>query len=239
MTDRKKHIKKTAAYCVLYPVILAVCLAAFFLLPVPKTPATYVALGFTVLSWIITFFFTVKNTKHADTARKAFYAAPVIRMGRIYLVVQLIIGVVLCTVDGFVHLSVWISAAVCALWFVASISAMIASGVTKKAIAPMETETEVKIRAVTEFKIDIFSVLDACRSEELRRDLEKLADDFKYSDPVSSPETVEIEKKITAEIADLAKVVEADKREKAKEHIRTVRGLLSERNRICKAYKRT
>lgn len=237
MQDRKKHIKKTAAFAVVYPLILIVLVAAFFLVPFAKTFSAYIALGFTALSVLIALVFSAKTAKKADTARKAFYAAPVIKAATVYMVVQIVIGVALCAIGAFVAVSPWISLAVCLVWFAAAIGGLVASNATKKAIAPVETETEVKIKTVTEFRIDMVSVFEACRSDELRRELEKLADDVKYSDPVSSPDTLEIEKKIASEIADLAKKVEADKIEKAKEGIRTVRNLVSERNRICKAYK--
>jgi len=237
MQDRKKHVKKTALIAVVYPLILIVLAVAFFLLPFEKTAAGFVALGFTALAIVIALVFSAKTAKKADTTRKAFYAAPVIKAATVYMAVQIIIGIILCAISAFVELSVWISLAVCLVWFAAAIGGLVASNATKKAIAPIETETEVKIRNTTEFRIDMVSVFEACRSDEIRRELEKLADDFKYSDPISSPETLEIEKKIASEIADLAKKVEADKVEKAREGIRTVRNLLSERNRICKAYK--
>lgn len=237
MQDRKKHIKKTAVFAVVYPLILIALVAAFFLVPFEKTLSGYIALGFTALSVLISLVFCAKTAKKADTTRKAFYAAPVIKVATVYMVVQIIIGVALCAVDAFVQVSPWVSSAVCLIWFAAAIGGLIASNATKKAIAPIETETEAQIKATTEFRIDMVSVFESCRSDDIRRELEKLADDFKYSDPVSAPETLDIEKKIASEIADLAKKVEADKVEKAKEGIRTVRNLLSERNRICKAYK--
>ena len=237
MQDRKKHVKKTAAIAIVYPIILVVLAVAFVLLKLYTSAAACVALGFTALSVIIALVFSAKTAKNADTNRKAFYAAPVIKAATVYMVVQIIIGVALCAVSAFIDLSVWVSVAVCFVWFAAAIGGLVASNATKNAIAPIETKTEVKIRNTTEFRIDMVSVFEACRSDEIRKELEKLAEEFKYSDPVSSPDTLEIEKKIASAIADLAKKVESDKIEKAQEGIRTVRNLLSERNRICKAYK--
>lgn len=237
MQDRKKHIKKTVAFAIVYPLVLAALVAAFFLIPFEKGWAEYISLGFTALAVVIATVFSARTAKAADTTRKAFYAAPVIKVATVYAVVQITLGIILCVVGAFVNLAPWISFVVCFVWLAAAIGALIASNAVKKAVAPIETETEVKIRNVTEFRVDMASVFAACRSDELRRDLEKLAEEFKYSDPVSSPDTLEIEKKIAAELADLAKKVEADKVEKAKEGIRTVGILLAERNRICKAYK--
>ena len=237
MQDRKKHVKKTAGFAIVYPLILVALVAAFFLLPFEKTAAGYIALGFTALSILIATVFSAKTAKNADTERKAFYAAPVIKAATVYAVVQIIIGIALCAADAFVDLSMWIALGVCVVWFAAAIGGLVASNAVKKAVAPIETQTEVKIRNVTAFRVDMMSVFEACRSDEIRRDLEKLAEDVKYSDPVSAPETLEIEKKIASAIADLAKKVEADNVDKAREEIRTVRNLLSERNRICKEYK--
>ena len=237
MQDRNKHIKKTASFIVVYPIIAAALVAAFFLVPFEKTVAGYIALGFTVLSILVSLVFSAKIAKNANTAKKAFYAAPVIKVATVYMVVQILIGITLCAVGAFVDLSTVISLVVCLAWFMACAGALIAANAVKKAVAPIETETEVKIKNTTAFRIDMMSVFEACKSDEIRKELEKLAEEFKYSDPVSSPDTVEIEKKIASEIASLANKVEDDKIEKAKEGIRTVRNLLSERNRICKAYK--
>ncbi len=237
MQDRKKHIKKAAIYAAVYLGLLIAFAVAYMLVPFEKTVATWIAGGFTVLAVLIALICTVSTLKKANTTRKAFYAVPIVRAATIYMAVQLVIGVALCAVSAFVDLSYWVSIGVCGVWFVAAISALIATRATKKAIAVEESETEVKIRNVTEFKVDIVSVLESCRSDELRRELEKLADDIKYSDPVSSVETMELEKKIVSELASLGKAVEDGKVEKAREGIRTVRNLMSERNRICKAYK--
>lgn len=239
ITDRNKHKKKSAAYFFIYLLILAVYAVAYFVIPFEKPASTWIAAGFTVLSILVSFFVSFGMMKKATTARRAFYSYPVIRFGVTYMVVQIIASVVFCVVGAFVEVPVWITLMVCVIWLAASLGGLIAAHATKKAIADIETDTEVKIRNTTEFRIDIVSVQEACKSDELRKPLEKLAEEFKYSDPVSSPDTLEIEKKIADAIVSLNKSVEANKVEDAKEKIRVLGNMLSERNRICKAFKKS
>ena len=68
--------------------------------------------------------------------------------------------------------------------------------------------------------------------------VKKLADDFRYSDPVSSDSTADIEKDLTAQMGDLQAAVIDGNAGEIKELCRKIGITLTERNRLCKLGKK-
>ena len=78
----------------------------------------------------------------------------------------------------------------------------------------------------------------AFADSEIKAILEKLAEEFRYSDPVSSDETKEIEAVIAEKIRVLKDSLATDSDESLKAKIVEIKRSLADRNRICKATKR-
>ena len=83
-------------------------------------------------------------------------------------------------------------------------------------------------------KLQVQGLVGKCKDPEVKKQMEKLAEKFKYSDPVSTGATVEVEKKIKEKLNEL----EATESEKISvSQIDKIGVLIDERNRICKASK--
>ena len=77
-----------------------------------------------------------------------------------------------------------------------------------------------------------------CDSEEIRSDVYKLAEEFRFSDPVSNNTLVDVERDLSAAIEELqAALIERDN-SSVKSLCKKVSGILAERNRLCKLNKR-
>ena len=67
----------------------------------------------------------------------------------------------------------------------------------------------------------------------VRRSLKKLADDFRYSDPLSSDKTKALEADMQSQIGDLQQAITDGDVESAKQLCEKLAGSLRERNRVC------
>ena len=88
------------------------------------------------------------------------------------------------------------------------------------------------------FRLEISSVVDNCQDAQLKKALEKLAEDIRFSDPVSSPATEAAEAQLFDEMRLLKGLVELNQVENSLTQIRKITNLLAERNRLCKAFKK-
>ena len=76
-----------------------------------------------------------------------------------------------------------------------------------------------------------------CANPDAAAAVRKLAEELRYSDPVSSPALEEAERDLSAAVADLQSAVADDDSEAVKQLCRKAAALLAERNRLCKLHK--
>jgi hypothetical protein len=91
-----------------------------------------------------------------------------------------------------------------------------------------------KTKPVYTFRINIDSYADRCKNTEIKKKMEKLAEEFKYSDPVSNEELVEIENDIKSELGELDTELSKGNKEILIEKIDKIERLLSRRNDMCR-----
>ena len=73
--------------------------------------------------------------------------------------------------------------------------------------------------------------------ETLKKALSELNDDIKYSDPVSNPATEALEQELYLNIEELQKAVVDGETDSALVLCKKTKGILAERNRVCKLNK--
>ena len=86
--------------------------------------------------------------------------------------------------------------------------------------------------------IDTQEMADLCTNTAVKKKLEKLAEEFKYSDPVSSEATAEIEETLSDAVELLNDIAEDGDEETIVAHINKILALLKKRNSICKNAKK-
>ena len=84
----------------------------------------------------------------------------------------------------------------------------------------------------------VYPLAEQCSDSEASSALQKLADDFRYSDPVSSDNTSDIEKDLTAQMSELQAAVIEGNASDIKELCGKIGITLTERNRLCKLGKK-
>ena len=87
------------------------------------------------------------------------------------------------------------------------------------------------------FRADVEVVANLAKDEKLKRDFMALAEDARYSDPVSNPALTQLEEKLADSIAQARVMIEQDNTEEADKLCKSLKSLLMERNQKCKALK--
>ena len=76
-------------------------------------------------------------------------------------------------------------------------------------------------------------LVNQCADEDLKKTLKKIADDLRFSDPVSSGATAALEDELRRQLADIQQAVVDGDTEGAKALCGKMMGNLAERNRVC------
>ena len=231
-----KKVKKSVGF--IYGITLIIYAVLFFLIPFKKNETSWFSFGFTVFGFVFGFFVFLYAFSKAETLMSKLYGFPIFKIGYVYTVIQFVVGVLFCLTSVFVAIPMWICIVIYIALFGVTLIGLIITDNARDLIENMDTQTAKKTQVFESIKINLFGVLELCEDKELKTSLEKLYEKFKYSDPVSCAETEELEEKLLTSIFDLKQFVQDNKKDDCLKEIKIIEIQLSERNRLCKAFKK-
>ena len=173
--------------------------------------------------------------RKGSDVRSKFYGFPIIRLGLVYLVIQLILSVIFMA-----------TAAVAPAWIAILLSILLACAIGVGYIAASATRDEVERQdTILKKNVDLMRGLQSktanmvtlTEDPELRKALSVFADKVKYSDPVSNDRIAEAESNLYAAVNELENAVIDGDKDNAIVLCRRADALLSERNRLCRLNK--
>lgn len=228
--------KNLLSVALVYVIVAAVYIAAFLLIPFEKNISSWLSFGFTLFAicagaGITIFAFNRK------TLTSKFYGFPIFKIGILYAVVQFVAGLIICIIASFVSVAYWISLLIFIIIAAIFAIGLIAKASTRATIENIEEQATVQTRTINTFRINMQGIVDACTDNAIKPRLVKLAEEFKYSDPVSNKSTEELEAEISVKVDDLRNAVAENNTETINSLIFELNNKLSERNRICKQTK--
>ena len=232
-----KLSKNSKSVIAIYAILLVVYIVAFMIIPFNKIAASWISFAFTIIAitgslLVFNIAFNVKGTIVSK-----IYGYPIFRVGAVYALTQLAIGVVVCIVSAFVAVPYWVPLLISLVLLGAAAIGIIITDNTRDLVEKVDAESKAATKVVTYFQIDIDGILDECEDAELKEKIEALSEQFRFSDPVSSESTKETEEKINSMLSDLRSFVEAKNNDEANALIIKIGNAIKERNRICKATK--
>lgn len=199
-----------------------------FAVPTDKTTTFWIAYAFTVVAFAFQVG-TWNATFKADVPLKSkFLGIPIIHVGIVYLVIQLIAFAVFM---AFPIMPSWIAVIVCALILGISVICLVSTDVARDEINRVEEKVNQKIFYIRELQADVEILAEQEQNLETKKALETLAEEIRYSDPMSDASLAELEIKISKKVSALK--ISNDKAEIIKE----LDWLLTERNKKAKILK--
>lgn len=228
--------KRSEIIAVIYAVIIVAEYLLFFLIPLPKGFIAYIELVFNVIaicggygiSW-----YALKK----DNIKSRVYGFPIFKVGCLYTVIQLIVGWAFTLINIIVGIPLFIPIVISGIILFAALIGVIGTGICREAIETQETQTEKSVERMKNFRLAIRTISENCSDEELKKHLEKLTDDFRYSDPVTCEQLTNIENQLQQEINVLG-VLANESSELALKKVEEISELLKTRNLKCKELKR-
>lgn len=163
---------------------------------------------------------------------------PVFRVGYIYLIVQTIASIALIALNGILgNVPAWIAVTICILILGTAFICTITVDAARDEIEKIENEQNVSTRVIKKFIIDAEGLSDMTDNPDLKKQLNSLSDEFRYSDPVSAPELEEIESTLKNQMMSLRLLLSQNNVNEARKLTADIYNNLKERNRMCKLYK--
>ena len=229
--------KKNKSIIAVYGILAFIYLIAFVIIPFPKNAASWISFVFTLISFVLSLGVSLYVFGKEDEMTSKFYGFPIFKIAYMYPLVQFAVGVIICLIAAFVAVPYWVALILSLIILGVSAIGVIATDNARDIVEENEAEVERVTKATKIFNLNIASVLDLCTEPSVKIELEKLAESFRFSDPVSSDATEDIESTIMEKLENLKISISSSDSDENIAKITELKNLLAERNRICKVSK--
>ena len=219
--------------------MLALLLAVFsvvaFIVPFARTATFWLAYGFGALALLFQLYVFHAADAAGGDAKSRFYGFPIARVGVLYLTAQLIASFIEMPLARM--LSAWAALILNLLLLVAAVIGCVTVTTMRDEIVRQDGQLRAKVSAMRELQSLSASLVGQCPDEALKPMLQRLADDFRYSDPVSSENTRELEEDMKAQLSDIQQALVEGDAPGVKKLCAKLAASLAERNRVCSVSK--
>ena len=212
-----KLSKNAVRFLIFIGLALLVFNVIAFVVPFAKTGTFWIGYLFGMISILGQIAVMKLAFNGTTTVRSKFYGFPVARIGIIYAVVQVLFFIIL---------------------FAIAAAGLVASDTVREEVVHQDAKIVEDVKAMRNLqsKMNMLVSQSDC-NEEVKSALSSLAEEIKYSDPVSGKATKELEQELLFDIEELQKVVVDGDNESALKICKKTMGILAERNRLCKLNK--
>lgn len=202
-----------------------------FAIPFVKNNTFWVSYAFAHVSIIYQIYVLWLAFHKGTDIKSKLYGFPIARIGVIYLIVQLLAS--LLQIMFSIHIPVWLTFVINAVFCGLAIIGMLSSDSMRDVIEDQDDTLKKKVSNMRELQSLSSYLVGQCNDEKTKGLLSEMAEEFKYSDPVSSDKTIELEADIKEQMIEIQKAVIDGDYSSAQDLLRKSMSCLSERNRLC------
>lgn len=218
---KKNSIKGYVILGILFVLISIIA----FAVPTVKTATFWIAYVFTAAAFAAQIGIWKTALSKEGTLKSKFLGFPLVHIGIVYAVIQVIAFAVFMFVPT---LPTWSAIVVCSIIAGVSAVCMISADAGRNEIERVEAKVQKKVFYIRELQADIELLADNETNADVKTALTQLAEKIRFSDPMSSEQLVDLENKISSKVAELKNAASK------MEIITELNSLLDERNKNIK-----
>ncbi len=223
---RKKYLR---GYILLLLVFLIYQIAV---VPFAKNIVFWIAYFFSVFAIVMQAFMLREIMKSQALIKDRIYDFPVFRISILYLLVQVITGLILMGLSDKVP--VFVAALTEMVILTVAVMGFYAAEAAQTEAVRQDAQQHREFAQMEELQTRVNLLIGQCEDGKTGEILHKLEEEIHYSNPLSKESTREIEEEITVLLSEIeAAALDADA-EAVSSLCKRMTGLLRERDRICK-----
>ncbi len=131
-----------------------------------------------------------------NTYKSKIYGWPIIRLGYLYMLIQMVLCIALFTLNSFVLVDYWIIIVIESILIGLTSIGLIMTDSYKQEIIKIENSLPNTTKFISDLRVDLETLANKVTEESIRIKLGLLVEEVKYSDPVSNDSLGEIEEEI-------------------------------------------
>lgn len=164
-------------------------------------------------------------------AKSQFYGLPIARVGLIYLAVQMIASFIEMAIGMYIPF--WVVLIINVLIVAFAAIGCIATDAVRDEIERQDVKLKKDVNRMRNLQSLAASLEGQCSDAGSKKILNRLAEEFRYSDPVSTDSTEVLEEDLFIQLKDVQKAIVDGEPESVAKLCESVTSTLRERNRIC------
>ncbi len=204
---------------------------AVFMIPCWKGGTFWVSWALTLVAFVISgvaFYYSLLKRKDA---KSRFYGFPIAKIAFIYLVAQVAVGGICMALGNIIPW--WAATVLQAIGMALAVIGLISAETVVEEIHVQDAKLKKNVTLMRTLQSKVNQMAAQCEDKAIKA----LAEEFRYSDPVSGDTLAEIERDLSAVVDELqSAVVDGDAGATA-QLCRKASAVLAERNRLCKLNK--
>ena len=153
----------------------------------------------------------------------------------LYVIVQMVFGIL--TIFEVVALNTYIALIISALLLLGYLGIVLTANKGRTHSKEVTEKIAVKTEWMKEFKRSTASLAQEVKDANARKAVERLVEEIKFSDPMSSPSVEKANEKMEAAVNELKNAIAGGITEEILEKCKTAMKAVQERNSVCKANK--
>lgn len=169
-------------------------------------------------------------------AKSKFYGFPIARVGVLYLAVQIVLGLVFMALAAVAP--VWLALVLYLALLAAAAVGVVATDSIRDEVERQDIQLKKNVATMRALQSKAAALPARCEDATAKAALEKLAEEFRYSDPVSAPALADLETDMAAIMEELSAAVTDGDNAAVLALCKKISATLAERNRLCKLNKK-
>lgn len=219
-------------------IVLAIIFVVYsivaFALPFAHNATFWLSYLFAVVAIAVQVYVLQSAFMKAEGAKSKFYGFPIATVGAVYMAAQLVLSLIMMALAA--KILVWIPVALHVLLLGAAAVGFIAADAMRDEVERQDVQLKKDVSVMRGLQSKVNGIVGLC-SADVRDDITRLAEELRYSDPVSNDALAEIEGELSACVDELQAAVVDGESTAIRELCRKAGATLAERNRLCKLNK--
>lgn len=206
-----------------------------FAVPFSRESGFWIAYLFGMIALGAQFYFFRSAFKGNEPVKSRIYGFPIARIGVIYLGVQLMLSVVQMLLAD--EMPYWVTLIIDAIVFVLAMAGCIATEAARSEVVRLDANVVRNTTTMESLQLSARSIARLCPEGPLQVRVQQISETLRFSDPVSSERTSDIENSLTSAMNLLRTAIEHQDQSRAFEYADSILQLIQERNDLCRLAK--
>lgn len=212
--------------------VLVYALITLIIFGIDGDSSFWISFVFAIVSISLAFFTSFLSLK--DTTLKDWiFSLPVLRWSIMYVFIEILVSIIFMTFDILWKISFLSQFILLIFFFIVVVPCFF----QKKNVKSIDEITITKVSYIRLMYSKLVNLLPRIENDVVKNEIEQAIDLLKHSDPMSSDDLIDIERKLSASVDKLDELVRGGIFEEAVPVAREIRLLISERNQLSIATK--